>query len=305
MEKTPVLVTFFNRPAVLEKLFSAIQSQKNIELFFASDGPRNDSDRKAIDECWTLIEKYFDKAPESHKLSRASNLGCKRAMIGNIDWFFDLNDYGIILEDDCVPNEDFFREVGSALVEIPENSKNISISGSDYFPDKLNSNQTKFRESIFPQVWGGGSWAKKWKKYEFEIPDHKMIVASAANSLYGNHFSIQKKYFENVFNMRFQEIDSGKIDTWDYSLMATAWRLGLSSLQVNGNLVVNSGFGSLATHTKSLAPHWVPQKYSNSTKTNGALPEMDLVADRWVATNVYNCNLKEVMKNEVKKMIRK
>jgi len=305
MEKIPVLVTFFNRPAILEKLFSAIQGQKNIELFFASDGARHDIDRKAIDDCWALVEKYFNKTPESHKFSRVSNLGCKKAMIGNIDWFFELNDFGIILEDDCVPNEDFFRIVGSALVEIPENSKNISISGSDYFPDKFNSNQAKFRESIFPQVWGWGTWAKKWKKYQLEIPDREIIVSSAANLLFGDHFSIQKKYFENVFNMRFQEIDSGKIDTWDYSLMATSWRLGLTSLQLNGNFIVNSGFGSLATHTKNVAPDWVPRNYSNATRTNGALPEIDLVADRWIATNVYNCNLTEVVKNEVKKVIRK
>jgi hypothetical protein len=245
MEKIPVLVTFFNRPAILEKLFSAIQGQKNIELFFASDGARHNIDRKAIDDCWALVEKYFSKTPESHKFSRVSNLGCKKAMIGNIDWFFELNDFGIILEDDCVPNEDFFRIVGSALVEIPKNSRNISISGSDYLPQKLNSSQSKFRESIFPQVWGWGSWAKKWKEYELEIPDREIIVSSASNLLFGKRFSAQKKYFENIFNMRFQEIDSGKIDTWDYSLMATAWRLGLTSLQINGNLVVNSGFGSL------------------------------------------------------------
>ena len=79
----------------------------------------------------------------------------------------------------------------------------------------------------------------------------------------------------------------------------------MTSLQINGNLIVNSGFGSLATHTKNLAPDWVPRNYSNSTRTNGVRPELDLVADRWIAANVYNCNLTEVMKNEVKKVIRK
>jgi hypothetical protein len=305
MKKIPVLVTFFNRPAVLEKLFSAIRGQKDIDLFFASDGARHATDRKAIDDCWALVEKYFNKTPESHKLSRSSNLGCKKAMIGNIDWFFEMNDFGIILEDDCVPNEDFFRIVGSALVEIPANSRNISISGSDYFPDKLNSNQSKFRESIFPQVWGWGSWAKKWKEYELEIPDREVIVSSAADLLFGNRFSIQKAFFENVFNMRFLEIDSGKIDTWDYSLMATAWRLGLTSLQINGNSIVNSGFGSLATHTKNLAPDWVPRNYSNSKRNSGVMPKLDLEADRWISTNVYNCNLAEVIKNQVKKVVRK
>ena len=94
MKKIPVLVTFFNRPIILEKLFTAIQGQENLELFFASDGARHKDDQKNIEQCWTLVEKYFKKIDNSHKLSRTKNLGCKNAMIGNIDWFFDLNAYG-------------------------------------------------------------------------------------------------------------------------------------------------------------------------------------------------------------------
>jgi len=304
MKKIPVLVTFFNRPTILEKLFNSIQNQNNIEVFFASDGPRNKSDQENIDECWALVEKYFKKVPESHKLSRATNFGCKRAMIGNIDWFFEINPYGIILEDDCVPNSEFFRTVGSALHDFSANSKYISISGSDYFPSSLNSNQFSFRQSIFPQVWGWGSWAAKWKFYLPEIPDSKTIVSSASKKLYGNKYSTRKKYFENVFNMRFEEIDKGKIDTWDYSLMATAWRNDMTSLQVNGNLVVNSGFGLLATHTKNSAPDWVPKDYSNASRPKNDAPALDLASDKWVASNVYNCNLTELVKNEIKKVIR-
>ena len=228
MKKIPVLVTFFNRPAILEELFYSIRSQNNIEVFFASDGARDKSDQENIDKCWALVEKYFKKVPESHKLFRTTNFGCKRAMIGNIDWFFEINPFGIILEDDCVPNPEFFRVIGSALGDISLNSKYISISGSDYFPSSSNANQSRFRESIFPQVWGWGSWAAKWRIYMPEIPDSGAIVSSASKKLYGSKFSIQKKYFENVFNMRFEEIVKGKIDTWDYSLVASAWRNDLT-----------------------------------------------------------------------------
>jgi hypothetical protein len=31
----------------------------------------------------------------------------------------------------------------------------------------------------------------------------------------------------------------------------------------------------------------------------------DLAADRWTAKNVYNCNVVEVIKNEIKKVVRK
>jgi hypothetical protein len=86
--------------------------------------------------------------------------------------------------------------------------------------------------------------------------------------------------------------------------MATAWRNDMTSLQVNGNLVVNSGFGLLATHTKNSAPDWVPRDYSITPKANIDLPMLDLASDKWIAGNVYNCNFAELIKNEIKKVVR-
>ena len=226
-------------------------------------------------------------------------------MIGNMDWFFDLNEYGIVLEDDCAPNPEFFKVVGGALRDVSPDSNYISVSGSDYLPASLNDNTGQFRESIFPQVWGWGSWSRKWKLYELGISDRSIIVDSASEELYGKDYFLNRKYFNSVFEMRFREIDLGLIDTWDYSLMATSWRHGLKSLQVNGNLIVNSGFGQLATHTTNVAPDWVPQSYSKVINHKDITPGFDLAADRWTAKNVYNCNLVEVMKNEIKKVVRR
>ena len=36
-----------------------------------------------------------------------SNKGCKYAVSSAIDWFFDNETEGIILEDDCIPNIEF------------------------------------------------------------------------------------------------------------------------------------------------------------------------------------------------------
>ena len=69
MNKIPVLVTFFNRPTILEKLFDSIQNQENIELFFASDGARHKNDQNDIDQCWSLVEKYFKKVGEFFLIS--------------------------------------------------------------------------------------------------------------------------------------------------------------------------------------------------------------------------------------------
>ena len=45
MQKLPVLITFFNRPAILEQLFVAISKRNDIQIFFSCDGPRNEIDK--------------------------------------------------------------------------------------------------------------------------------------------------------------------------------------------------------------------------------------------------------------------
>ena len=44
------------------------------------------------------------------------NQGCKLAVTRGIDWFFDNEDEGIILEDDCLPNI-YFYEFCKVLLE--------------------------------------------------------------------------------------------------------------------------------------------------------------------------------------------
>ena len=305
MQKLPVLITFFNRPSILEQLLRVVSKRNDIEIFFACDGPRNEIDELKIESCWRLVHKYFGNVPPTRKLERNTNLGCRIAMNQNIDWFFNLNRYGLILEDDCIPDDNFFKYLSSALTDFEESSNIMCISGTDYVPSKYNNSVGMFRQSIFPMVWGWGTWAKKWKYYELDIPDHREVVAVAANTLFGSKSSLNKVYFENSFNMRFLEVNHGIIDTWDYSLLASLWRNEFKSLQINANLILNAGFTLDATHTTLAPPDWVPTDYRLPRSESSLLSDYDPGPDKWLTKNVYNCNLVDLLKNEVKKVIRK
>lgn len=304
MSVLPVLITFFNRPANLDALLMAISKQENLELYFASDGPRNESDKAAIEHGWKLVEKYYGTIKFEKTLNRTTNLGCKLAMKGNIDWFFDQVEYGVILEDDCIPNDEFFAIMLKSLVTYKDNPDILCISGSDYLPQDVSPKDYTFRDSVFPMVWGWGCWSHKWKLYQVEIPDSRFIVEKAAKKLFGRQKPVMKYIFKNVFNMRFNEVDKGIIDTWDYSLVATCWRHDLRVLQLNGNSILNSGFGLNATHTKNSPPTWVPKTYSlNFSKVLGN-SKYDPTYDIWMVQNVFNCTFLEVIKNTIKRVVR-
>lgn len=305
MQKLSVLITFFNRPSILEQLFRAVSKRNDIELFFACDGPRSKADELKIESCWKLVHKYFGNVPSNRKLERSANLGCKIAMKQNIDWFFDLNEFGLILEDDCIPDDNFFKYLSSALTSFETSSDIMCVAGTDFVPSKLTDSMGLYRQSIFPMVWGWGTWAKKWKYYELEISDHREVVAMASNRLFGPKNSLHKVYFENSFNMRFLEVKDGMIDTWDYSLLASVWRNDFKSLQINANLVLNTGFTVDATHTTLTPPDWVPTDYCLPRSESSLLADYDPCPDLWLSKNVYNCSLVDLLKNEVKKVIRK
>ncbi len=301
----PVLITFFNRPEILEQQFKSIFYRTDLDFFFACDGPRNSTDYARIQDNWNLVDKYFGYIPENRKLERHFNLGCKLAMKENIDWFFGSNKYGLILEDDCLPNSDFFKYIGNSLIDYESVKTIASVSGTNCALSFFNNSPSLFRESMFPMVWGWGTWAEKWKLYQLEIHDRSEIVSDAASKIFGQKKSLKKIYFENVFNMRFEEVNSGKIDTWDYSLIASIWRNNLRVLQINANLVVNRGFNARATHTKNKAPDWVPLAYSIPENLNFSHQPYENSFDMWLANNVYNCTLNDFLKNIVKKLLSK
>jgi hypothetical protein len=301
MSKTSVLVTFFNRPEPLKELLETLEQVPNLELYFASDGPRDTNDNNLLKDCWDLINSSFKEIPESHKLVRDHNLGCKTAMQQNISWFFSIVKKGIILEDDCLPSLDFFELMRFGLEEYEENLKYFSISGTDVIPESYIF-QSVFRESVFPMVWGWATWADRWENYQVEIPDVKSVTRWPSLILYKPTSQLKAFLFRSIFKFRFFEVEKGFIDTWDYSLTATCWRQRKMSLQINGNQVRNIGFGKTATHTKQSAPNWVPQNFGKIPNVL-AVQEYDPIYDRWLANRVFRISLKEFLKNLVKKMV--
>lgn len=300
MTKTPVLITFFNRPDNLSKLLISISRREDLDFYFAADGPRNSQDKQLIDQCWQLIKKYLPEHKESKSLTRESNLGCKLAMKSNIDWFFAQVERGIILEDDCIPNSDFFEITIAALNNFDDRKDIFGISGSDFIKSSDSPTEMSFRLSRFPMVWGWATWSDRWDKYKVEIPDSGEVTKIAADTLFINRLNPRYWFFRNVFERRFLEVEMGIIDTWDYSLVATLWRQDMKFLQLNGNSVVNVGFDHRATHTKGRAPRWVPVSYSNNVSKNLEVDTYNASNDLWLITNVYNCTFIEVMKNILK-----
>ena len=107
---TAVLVIFFNRPNCLEETFAQVRKAKPKKLYLAQDGPRanNNEDTIKVLACRKIVED-IDWECEVHRNYSSVNHGCGLGPYHAIEWAFQAEDELIILEDDCVASQSFFR----------------------------------------------------------------------------------------------------------------------------------------------------------------------------------------------------
>jgi GR25 family glycosyltransferase involved in LPS biosynthesis len=207
---TAVLFLVFNRLDTTKQVFEEIRRAKPPRLYVAADGARDDKSGEA--ETTQSVRDYVmqnvDWDCEVKTLFRDKNLGCKYAVSSAISWFFENEEQGIILEDDVVPNQDFFYFVENNLEKYKNDHRVMMVSGMNYFSDS--SLDTPYFFSEYMNIWGWGSWRRSWDLYDVDMPEwSKSEVKKDIKNKYFSSYIW--RYLRNIFNM----IEEKRINTWD------------------------------------------------------------------------------------------
>jgi len=239
--KTPVLFLIFNRLETTKKVFEEIRKAKPPRLYIASDGPREYKigELEKVKAVRDYVLNNIDWNCEVKTLFREKNLGCGKAVSGAITWFFENEEMGIILEDDCVPSQSFFWFCEELLKRYKDNMRIWHIGGCN-FQDGKKRGEGDYYFSAINHVWGWAGWANRWKYYDFElknINDDKFIEDYWKGSAL--------RYWKYIF----WKMKKLEIDTWDYQWTFTMWYYKGLAILPNVNLISNIGFGQDATHT--------------------------------------------------------
>lgn len=243
--KTAVLFLVFNRLDTTKKVFEAIRKAKPPRLYIAADGTREQ--KQDEDEKVKAVREYVianvDWDCEVKTLFREKNLGCKYAVSGAIDWFFENEEMGIILEDDCLPSQSFFWFCEELLDKYKDDMRIGMISGNN-FQKGMKRGNGDYYFSIFPHIWGWASWRRVWKYFDLTMPTYPEFK----NENYIDRLFIErgsKQYWLNIFNL----ICQNKIDAWGYYLVYSMFTQSFLSISPNINLVANIGFDKRGVHT--------------------------------------------------------
>lgn len=241
--KSPILFLIFNRPKETQILFNTIKMVKPKKLYVAADGPRNSGKDDLVCKEAKDILNQIDWECELITLFRKENLGCGKAVSSAITWFFENEEEGIILEDDCLPSVDFFRFCDEMLDKYRTDDRIGHICGCN-FQDGIMRDEGDYYFSKLTHVWGWASWKRVWSKYDFSMKGlEKAVENDVLASLIENDWN--KKIIYNAFNSTKNE----EIDTWDYQYMFLNLVNNHLAIIPNYNMISNIGFNADGTHT--------------------------------------------------------
>lgn len=240
----PVALLVFNRPDTTARVFEAVRRARPQQLLLIADGPRADCPGDVLKCAEVLgIVENVDWTCEVLRNCSETNLGCKVRVSSGLDWVFGLVEHAIILEDDCLPDQTFFRFCEEMLNRYRDDERVMSICGSNLL-GSWKSDIQSYHFSFYGGIWGWATWRRAWAHYDVsmalwrELPARRQIrEVLGGGALYRSRA------------LDFDRFAAGQVDTWDYQwTFAQLMRSGLTLIS-STNLVSNIGFNSDATHT--------------------------------------------------------
>ncbi|MDD7942861.1 hypothetical protein PHK61_31060 [Actinomycetospora lutea] len=214
-------------------------------LFVAADGPRPDvpGDAERCAEARAALDG-IDWPTELRTRFQGHNLGCKVGPETAISWFFDEVELGIVLEDDCVPEPEFFPFCAELLTRYRDADEVMMISGHNA-AGALDGVSSSYVVSRTAPTWGWATWRRAWQHHDPEMAawDSADVRAELSRRLPATEYRLTRR--------RFDLVRTGRLDAWDFAWAFAMLRRDGRSLIATRSIVTNTGFGADATHTRT------------------------------------------------------
>lgn len=242
---TPVLFIAFNREEPARMVMEAIRQARPPRLYFACDGPRNEGEKERCEKVRALVS-MVDWECELHTKFSDVNLGVMMGESTAMDWFFEQEEEGIILEDDTMPVQSFFWYCQELLQRYRNDDRVWCIMGNNLMTEWEHKGDEAYYFSAhgYGAYWGWAGWRRVWRKYDVEMkewPDCRDRQLLTGHFLNKAELAEASKLFEGQY--------AGEIRSWDYQMdFARILNRGVTCIP-NVNLVGNIGFGADGTHT--------------------------------------------------------
>jgi hypothetical protein len=255
---TPILIIAWRRPDHLNRVIDSLRKIRPQKIYVAVDGPRPGDEflkeRENIEITKKFVGEQIDWECNVNTLFRDKNLGCGLGVSSAIDWFFEFEDVGIILEDDILITESGFNFLSWALKKFRDDESVGCVNAANWDPfgkyyhyfQVLKNPVCSAYESKYPMIWGWGTWKRVWKDYKLDVG--KVDYENVQKSISMMEMSKKERDYHN---RSFNAVVEKKTDTWDFQFKLLFFMKNYRAITPAFSFVQNIGFDELATHTKN------------------------------------------------------
>lgn len=242
----PILLITFNRPDHVRRVLTEIRKQEPDELYVCQDGPRenNEKDKIKCQEVRDVVKELVDWPCNLHTLYQEHNLGCGPGPATGISWFFEHVECGIVMEDDCLPHQDFFDYCEDLLVRYNDFPQ-VQFINATLYHDRWHCEASYgFSHYMVTGAWAG--WRRTWQGFDLDLHSlgawkfRKQVLSLTRNRAEANWWYFKVKEIKK---------DTGKKNYWDYQMQIHLFLNEALTIHPRVNLISNIGFDEEGTHT--------------------------------------------------------
>lgn len=238
-----LLLVAYNRPDLVAGTLPLLRSLHEGPVYLACDGPNLEKpgDTEQVMQVQRLMES-FSAAGAKHLLFQSKNLGPRDGVLAAIDWFFEHESEGVIVEDDALPSGDFLN-LATEFLEFHRDNKRVWGLGG-FNPTGISLGDSTYGFIRFAMMAGAwASWSDRWFSHDRSL--HRYSEARAQ----GMKLWPSRHLFHGL-DWHLKSALRRPVSFWDYQLSWSVAASGGVWAITNANLAVNRGFRADATHGK-------------------------------------------------------
>ena len=212
VEDLNVTILAYTRPKTFKRVFeSCMQNINKVNVII--DKPANTKISLKQEQILDIIK---NSKADCRVIRRSTNYGLVKSVLTAVDEGLQSHDHIVLLEDDCLPNLNFFEFMAKSL---EEHKNNLSIS-------TVCGTKTSCRFN----PWGWATWKHKWDYKNFSLQD---ILNSPSLDIQLKNFLQNNAVEESI---------------WSLNWLAYQYINGCSSVFPKHNLIKNIGLDDGGVH---------------------------------------------------------
>ena len=293
--KTGIALFVYNRPEHTREVLNGLKKNNITKLYIFSDDIKNEINSISVKKVRDLISS-IDWC-DTEIIKSDYNKGLSKSIVDGVNYVLNKHERVIVLEDDCVPSDNFIAFMEKCFNKYENNEKAMNVTGYS-FPISIPDNYPydvyfSYRSSS----WGWGTWKRAWNHFNRDESILKEV----------NKSSILRKKInragEDLIPMLKNQIE-GKLDSW-----AVFWSINIiknDGVCVNPvkSRIKNIGHDSTGTHCGSSNRYEVKIVKENINLLN--LPD-EIIIDNEIIKRYkefFHINLKNKAKRIISKILK-